>query len=67
MELLNEYSGLFSLIAAIASVVAIIVAIRISKQSSKQIDEIYKDWDKKRKFSYDYNPQAELWNNVKKE
>lgn len=60
MEILNEYSGLFSLIAAIASIVAIVVSIWLSKQSSKQIDRIYKEWDKKRKFSHDYDAFLEI-------
>lgn len=66
MEMLNEYSGLFSLIAAVASVVAIVVAVLQSKQSSKQIDEIYKDLDRKRKYSIDYNAYAEFQDNVRR-
>lgn len=66
MEWLNDYSGLFSLIAAIASVVAIVVAVWQSKQSAKQIDEIYKDWDRKRKFSGNYDAYAECQDNIRR-
>lgn len=65
-EILNQYSGLLSLIAIIVSVVAIWVALRIAKQSSKQIDDIHKDWDEKRKFSRDYDAYAEFQNNINK-
>lgn len=64
MEILNEYSGLFSLIAAIASIVAIVVSIWLSKQSSKQIDRIYKEWDKKRKFSDNYSASLEFQDSI---
>lgn len=60
MEILNEYSGLFSLIAAITAIAAIFVSISLSKKSSKQIDKIYKEWDKKRKFSHDYDAFLEI-------
>lgn len=60
MEILNQYSGLFSLIAAVAAVVAIFVSFYLGKKSSEQIDRIHKDWDKKRKFSSDYNAFAEF-------
>lgn len=66
MEVLNEYSGLFSLIATVASVVAIVVAVWLSKQSSKQIEEIHKDWDRKRKFSGNYDAYAEFNDNVRR-
>lgn len=60
MEILNQYSGLFSLIAAIAAVVAIFVAVYLSNKSSKQIDRIHKDWDKKRRYSSTYDAYAEF-------
>ena len=64
MGMLNEYSGLFSLIAAIASIVAIFVSIWLSKQSSKQIDGIHKDWDKKRKYNQDYSASLEFQDSI---
>lgn len=60
MEILNQYSGLFSLIAAIAAVVAVFVAVYLGKKSSEQIDRIHKDWDKKRRFSSTYDAYAEF-------
>ncbi len=70
MEMLNEYSGLFSLIAAVATVVAIFVSVwlskKSSKQSSKQIDRIYKEWDKKRKFSHGYDAFLEFQDSIKR-
>lgn len=64
MEILNDYSGVLSLIAAVASVAAIFVSIWLSKQSSKQIDRIYKDWDKKRKYSNDYSAYLEFQDSI---
>ena len=42
MEFLNEYSGLFSLLAVVASVVAIVVSVMIfNKQKKKKEQEKY--------------------------
>ena len=41
MELLNEYSGLFSLLAVVTSVVAIVVAVVIyRKQKQQQLQDL---------------------------
>lgn len=36
MELLNEYSGLFSLLAVVASIVSIVVSVIIYRKQKKQ-------------------------------
>ena len=36
MELLNEYSGLFSLLAVVASIVSIVVSVIIHRKQKKQ-------------------------------
>ena len=43
MELLNEYSGLFSLLAVVASVVAIMVAVVIYRKQKKEHLQDLKD------------------------
>lgn len=40
MEFLNEYSGLFSLLAVVASVVAIVVSVVIFNKQKKRAREI---------------------------
>ena len=41
MELLNEYSGLFSLLAVVASVVAIVVSVVIFNKQKKEQEKYY--------------------------
>ena len=43
MEFLNEYSGLFSLLAVVASVVAIMVAVVIYRKQKKEHLQDLKD------------------------
>lgn len=66
MEVLNDYSGVLSVIAIVVSLIAIGVSVWISRQSSKQIDEIHKDWDRKRKFSGNYDAYSEFQDNVRR-
>ena len=41
MEFLNEYSGLFSLLAVVASVVAIVVSVVIFNKQKKEQEKYY--------------------------
>ena len=41
MEFLNEYSGLFSLLAGVASVVAIVVSVVIFNKQKKEQEKYY--------------------------
>ena len=41
MELLNEYSGLFSLLAVVASIVAIVVSVMIYRKQKKDQENFY--------------------------
>ena len=41
MEILNEYSGLFSLLAVVASVVAIVVSVVIFNKQKKEQEKYY--------------------------
>lgn len=41
MECLNEYSGLFSLLAVVASVVAIVVSVVIYRKQKKEQEKYY--------------------------
>ena len=43
MECLNEYSGLFSLLAVVASVAAIVVAVVIYRKQKQQQQQDLKD------------------------
>ena len=43
MECLNEYSGLFSLLAVVASVVAIVVSVVIFNKQKKDHLQVLKD------------------------
>lgn len=46
MECLNEFSGLFSLLAVVASVVAIVVAVVIyRKQKQQQLQDLKDEYD----------------------
>ena len=41
MELLNEYSGLFSLLAVVASIVSIVVSVIIYRKQKKDQENFY--------------------------
>lgn len=41
MEILNEYSGLFSLLAVVASIVAIVVSVMIYRKQKKDQEHFY--------------------------
>ena len=41
MECLNEYSGLFSLLAVVASIVAIVVSVMIYRKQKKDQENFY--------------------------
>ena len=43
MELLNEYSGLFSLLAVVASIVSIVVSVMIYRKQKKDYLQDLKD------------------------
>lgn len=46
MELLNEYSGLFSLLAVVASIVAIVVSVMIyRKQKKLQLQDLQDEYE----------------------
>ena len=46
MEFLNEYSGLFSLLAVVASVVAIVVSVVIfNKQKKQQLQDLQDEYE----------------------
>ena len=46
MECLNEFSGLFSLLAVVASVVAIVVAVVIyRKQKQQQLQDLQDEYE----------------------
>lgn len=52
MELLNEYSGLFSLLAVVASVVAIVVSIVIFNKQKKEQEKYYFKQKKNQEYFY---------------
>ena len=41
MEFLNEYSGLFSLLAVVASIVSIVVSVIIYRKQKKDQENVY--------------------------
>lgn len=46
MELLNEYSGLFSLLAVVASIVSIVVSVIIyRKQKKQQLQDLQDEYE----------------------
>ena len=46
MEFLNEYSGLFSLLAVVASIVAIVVSVIIyRKQKKQQLQDLQDEYE----------------------
>ena len=52
MEFLNEYSGLFSLLAVVASVVAIVVSVMIFKKQKKEQEKYYYKQKKDQEYFY---------------
>ena len=52
MELLNEYSGLFSLLAVVASVVAIVVSVVIFNKQKKEQEKYYFKQKKDQEYFY---------------
>ena len=52
MELLNEYSGLFSLLAVVASVASVIVAVVIYCKQKKEQEKYYYKQKKDQEYFY---------------
>ena len=52
MEFLNEYSGLFSLLAVMASVVAIVVSVVIFNKQKKEQEKYYFKQKKDQEYFY---------------
>lgn len=52
MEFLNEYSGLFSLLAVVASVVAIVVSVMIFNKQKKEQEKFYYKQKKDQEYFY---------------
>ena len=52
MELLNEYSGLFSLLAVVASVVAIVVSVMIFNKQKNEQEKYYYKQKKDQEYFY---------------
>ena len=52
MELLNEYSGLFSFLAVVASVVAIVVSVVIFNKQKKEQEKYYFKQKKDQEYFY---------------
>lgn len=52
MEFLNEYSGLFSLLAVVASVVAIVVSVVIFNKQKKEQEKYYFKQKKDQEYFY---------------
>lgn len=52
MEFLNEYSGLFSLLAVVASVVAIVVSVMIFNKQKKEQEKYYYKQKKDQEYFY---------------
>ncbi|MQN84780.1 hypothetical protein [Segatella copri] len=52
MEFLNEYSGLFSLLAVVASVVAIVVPVVIFNKQKKEQEKYYYKQKKDQEYFY---------------
>lgn len=52
MEFLNEYSGLFSLLAVVASVVAIVVSVVIFYKQKKEQEKYYYKQKKDQEYFY---------------
>ena len=52
MEFLNEYSGLFSLLAVVSSVVAIVVSVVIFNKQKKEQEKYYYKQKKDQEYFY---------------
>ena len=52
MEFLNEYSGLFSLLAVVASVAAIVVSVVIFNKQKKEQEKYYYKQKKDQEYFY---------------
>ena len=52
MEFLNEYSGLFSLLAEVASLVAIVVSVVIFNKQKKEQEKYYYKQKKDQEYFY---------------
>ena len=52
MECLNDYSGLFSLLAVVASVVAIVVSVVIFNKQKKEQEKYYYKQKKDQEYFY---------------
>lgn len=52
MEFLNEYSGLFSLLAVVASIVAIVVSVMIFIKQKKEQEKYYFKQKKDQEYFY---------------
>ena len=52
MKFLNEYSGLFSLLAVVASVVAIVVSVVIFNKQKKEQEKYYYKQKKDQEYFY---------------
>ena len=52
MEFFNEYSGLFSLLAVVASVVAIVVSVVIFNKQKKEQEKYYYKQKKNQEYFY---------------
>lgn len=45
MEFLNEYSGLFSLLAVVASIVSIVASVIYRKQKKQQLQDLQDEYE----------------------
>ena len=52
MEFLNEYSGLFSLLAVVASVIAIVVSVMIFNKQKNEQEKYYYKQKKNQEYFY---------------
>ena len=52
MEFLNEYSGLFSLLAVVASVIAIVVSVTIFNKQKNEQEKYYYKQKKDQEYFY---------------
>ena len=66
MEFLNEYSGLFSLLAVVASVVAIVVSVVIFNKQKKE-EEKYYNKQKKDQENFYQKQQNDLLQDLRDE
>lgn len=66
MDWFESHAGLFSFIAAVAAIVSIILSIIFYVWNSRQSERFYNDWDRKRRYSRDYDAFAEFNDNVRR-